>query len=704
MSVLNRFNKFFVLLLSFSNLVSAASVIDQFSSNSTHLDEILQSKQMKSSRADQKLANNIASLYDVARKGYPNTQIVKKLIKDLNKNTEFEIFKVWAQNILTISQSKTVGGTKNFCENLTKNTYSSTIESTLLINNQEFCFNKFLSLLSKNNFSDIQFKEHISLLSKHINLLLTRNNEEDLAYFLVQLKSKPKHFKSLSEHLSNYYIANKVLPSSKMLQYIDINHSLTKYIQIKGLDNNSTANILNAELAKLIKDAYVLADKESSSIEIDKSVLKVINYFKSTFTYLPQDSSSTKILGLGKSLMRREHYKSARLLYSTLIEQNAPNISDAYFESLWTYINAEKYNEAYSQVISKYNLIDKHRLLDNSKLSFWIGLTLLNIENDDFKKVFEFVIQDNPLSYYSIIASKKLQDFYKIPFYNIYLKIANQDIPQTNDTSIKLTKNAENSLKRLKLWGDLDYKPLIRMELDHLRNDIPADLNLANKEINPKRALDITQYLSAKTLKNADNYLESFKVVYSGVSRRELSLSEGVLDLLYPKPYWDKINRYTKGFDPVIALSLIRQESAFNLKARSHVGARGLMQIMPNTGKQLWRRLNDSQLYNPTINIKIGTKYLSNLMKRYDDNLVYTLSAYNAGESRVKKWRKEYLKSDSILHNIENIPFSETRKYVKLIFRNIFFYKLKNDSPRNIELAETKKVNQLFDIYLGFNQ
>ena len=138
--------------------------------------------------------------------------------------------------------------------------------------------------------------------------------------------------------------------------------------------------------------------------------------------------------------------------------------------------------------------------------------------------------------------------------------------------------------------------------------------------------------------------------------------------------------------------------------ARSHVGARGLMQLMPYTARRYKRRLRAKQLYNVNLNLRLGNKLLNQLMTQYEHNLVYVLSAYNAGEGRVKRWRNKYLTSDSILHNIENIPFSETRKYVKLIFRNIYFYKLMNDESAKVNLADSSKPNKIFDVYLGFNK
>jgi soluble lytic murein transglycosylase len=131
------------------------------------------------------------------------------------------------------------------------------------------------------------------------------------------------------------------------------------------------------------------------------------------------------------------------------------------------------------------------------------------------------------------------------------------------------------------------------------------------------------------------------------------------------------------GLDPVLVAALIRQESNFNPLATSPVGARGLMQLMPDVGRSLasakgigpW---NPDILYDPATNIKLGTAHLSTLMRKYPE-VVKSLAAYNAGESRVVKWSTKTGAADPEVFT-ERIPFVETRDYVRTILRNRAYY------------------------------
>jgi soluble lytic murein transglycosylase len=154
-----------------------------------------------------------------------------------------------------------------------------------------------------------------------------------------------------------------------------------------------------------------------------------------------------------------------------------------------------------------------------------------------------------------------------------------------------------------------------------------------------------------------------------------------LLRIMYPFPYRTLITEEARGrdFDPFMAVALIRQESLFEARITSHVGARGLMQIMPATGEKLAHAVgidawDPEMLYHPEINVHLGTRYLAQLLKNYEGSLPSVFSAYNAGSHRVKLLSKfpEYGNDELFT---ERIPYSETRNYVKILTRNRAMYK-----------------------------
>lgn len=160
-----------------------------------------------------------------------------------------------------------------------------------------------------------------------------------------------------------------------------------------------------------------------------------------------------------------------------------------------------------------------------------------------------------------------------------------------------------------------------------------------------------------------------------------------LLRIMYPMPYEKLIKREARarGLDPYLVAALIRQESRFNRKAISGAGAVGLMQVMPATGKQLRRKtgvgkVTQKKLTEPEINVKLGTKFLADLMGMYGSRIDAVLVAYNAGPSRAYRWRgfPEYRAGDLF---VERIPFDETREYVKVVMSNAAIYRaLYNES------------------------
>ena len=153
---------------------------------------------------------------------------------------------------------------------------------------------------------------------------------------------------------------------------------------------------------------------------------------------------------------------------------------------------------------------------------------------------------------------------------------------------------------------------------------------------------------------------------------------------LYPTYYWGEITRAAQdlGLDPNLVIAIIRQESAFDEMALSRAGARGLMQVMPATGRQVARKLRlkgftTEDLWDPHTSILLGARHLADHFRHFrrseDRQLGLALSAYNAGLKVARKWSVRLPEHD-VDEFVESIPYRETRNYVKLVYRNYQVY------------------------------
>ncbi|WED27164.1 murein transglycosylase [Vibrio sp. DW001] len=144
--------------------------------------------------------------------------------------------------------------------------------------------------------------------------------------------------------------------------------------------------------------------------------------------------------------------------------------------------------------------------------------------------------------------------------------------------------------------------------------------------------------------------------------------------------WWFNFYGEKHNIDPITLMSIARQESAMDVEARSPVGARGIMQIMPKTAKYTAKKYKlkykgTSELYDVGKNIEIGSHYLNGLLEQYDNNRIFAFAAYNAGPHRVKVWRKRSDQKLDAFAFIEAIPYKETRGYVQNILMFETYYR-----------------------------
>ncbi|MFM5169728.1 transglycosylase SLT domain-containing protein [Aeromonas veronii] len=159
------------------------------------------------------------------------------------------------------------------------------------------------------------------------------------------------------------------------------------------------------------------------------------------------------------------------------------------------------------------------------------------------------------------------------------------------------------------------------------------------------------------------------------------------LDLRFPLPLKRTFSQMAqeRTMNTSLLYAISRQESALYPLAQSPVGARGLMQLMPATAKETAGKLgvpyrNEQQLFDPTMNIRLGSAYLKRLLDVYDGNRILAAAAYNAGPGRVKRWREQ---SDNKPMDVwvESIPYKETRNYVQNVLSFDLIYQHKLQQP-----------------------
>lgn len=167
------------------------------------------------------------------------------------------------------------------------------------------------------------------------------------------------------------------------------------------------------------------------------------------------------------------------------------------------------------------------------------------------------------------------------------------------------------------------------------------------------------------------------------------------LEIRFPVIHKDTVVRYARKYDvdPDWVYAVIRQESAFLPNARSPVGAMGMMQIMPATGRQLAREMRmpaptPERLGTPEVNIQMGVYYLKQLQDQFNGNMILATASYNAGPHRAKAWQPKYGSMEGDIW-VDTIPFRETRDYVKniLAYQAIYRHHLGYDVSLNQAMA-----------------
>ena len=351
-------------------------------------------------------------------------------------------------------------------------------------------------------------------------------------------------------------------------------------------------------------------------------------------------------------------------------------------------IYKNKYETAY-KVASEHSLDKGSEFAEAEWMSGWIALSFLNdpiLAVDHFNNFYQNVSYPISLargaywlgkSYEKIGDKRQSEDWYReatkylTTYYGqlAFLKInPNQNFELEEQANVKseYRKSFYNKelVKITHLLDELNKDKYTKNILRHLANDNIAS---GSEILAAELATNISRYDFAIQVSKIASYQKRF---HNTFNYPIISIPQYVNNRKIP--------------ETAFILSLIRQESEFDMRANSHVGAQGLMQLMPYTAKLVAKQAklpySKSRLTSdPEYNINLGSHYIAGLILQYDGAYPFATAAYNAGPKRVKRWKKinknPQKKQIDFVDWVELIPFKETRNYVQRVMENYNVYR-----------------------------
>ncbi len=411
---------------------------------------------------------------------------------------------------------------------------------------------------------------------------------------------------------------------------------------------------------------------------------EAISYYQKLMEDYPRSNLSDDALyRLGRIYFFDNQMDKAIESYKRVVEEypGGDRFSEVLWELGWIYYNTGDWDQA-KGIFSNMSASFKGTELEEKGL-FWKAKSLSNEgKPDEAIELFKQIVSINSYSYYTFVSQKILEGK------EIYIEIPPID-HAANPLDGQIVEIVPQVFLPLEDNGSNDnHIPLhIRKAIELLKIEMfssaSAEIEAGQDEIEN----DPFHILMLSTLYyQSQDYRNSISMLVRNHRNLRENLESPYKDyyyyLLYPYGFRELVDHYAQQYDtdPLFVLAVMRQESRFQSHVSSFAGARGLMQIMPATGKGIAQQLkienfDVDQLFEPEKSIMMGTYYLRQQLNTFGGNMFYASGAYNGGSGNMSNWISRWGDKD-IYEFVENIPFDETRDYVKKVMANYYLYQM----------------------------
>lgn len=528
----------------------------------------------------------------------------------------------------------------------------------------------------------------VSAVLNKVDYLNTRGETERL------LQENLKHFKENTNEYDRLYeklieVSPRFIKDPAPEQYLEVGRSFDRDRQFAKARSFYRRIIKNKEATKEEKvDAWFrLAHsykRERKGDSFRENIRGLVLYLqKNRGSEYLKEKHAEYTIRLARIYWTEDNLQRAvRVLRNLLLYKEVPNesIVTTYYTIGGIFEDLRKYSRSIKFYKKAYAAIEgKHEHLDSI---IW-NLAWTNYKASNYQEMINWFDQYASKSdeanyrflYWKFVGLKKLNRFEEAQ--SLLKKIQEEDqfgyygqIAHMNHTKLK----------------HIDYREKFDISIDELAWAVYIkNTDLAKKIIDSNENVGYSDLYAAKYFN-----IMIFKFFRESDERQKEILMKDpqyAFPLAFKKEFLE--NNRSKTVTTPLLMSIARQESAFNQYARSPADAFGLLQLIPEQGKRLSRRYkipyqNYEDLYNPKINITFSSLLLTELMKRRNNNFIDFVASYNAGGTPVRRWRSRIKLPD--LEYIEEIPYKETRKYVKLVTRNYLIYsRLLSEEPLTLK-------------------
>lgn len=409
----------------------------------------------------------------------------------------------------------------------------------------------------------------------------------------------------------------------------------------------------------------------------DKEIKFMDSLLQDVSQYSKENANNLWVRGF--EYEQKQEYDSALTCFRKLSNKRFKNNVKrqwAKFRIGFIYFKQEKWNEAVEAFI---DASKEPFLWSGSGARMFLGDAYMKLGKDSLaREAYLDCIQDFPLAYYAHrsrmkLVENKLMDAAKVPYAH--------GVTMTPEETLAWVRASQKVGKPDSSYSTERYNR-IRLLFQYGFSDEAFALYDEARKKNAKRLDFLYEYgqLFYEMGETAAGYRLARQFQNNIDRRRLMTPPIDVLHYLYPVPFKEQVLFHSGDrIDPFFVYSVMRQESIFNFEIASPVGACGLLQIMPATGKMLAAKEGISDwfdpklLYNPYMNIRLGVRYLVDLKAEYADDYMYVLGNYNAGPKPTKRWQAA---GAGLPWDVraEEISYWETRDYVKRVMGNYWIY------------------------------